>query len=164
MTGAPAETWRKFSFVTAPWWTYFFGLIVRALVARRASGYLPLTRASDQKLRVVTWVSAGLMLLTILLWIGAIVGAVSSDDPNVSAAAGLLFFLGLFSILGAAIGWLVVKPQIGPAGKVMEQQVGHYDKLVELRHVHPAFVIAVQQRQQARAAQYAYAPQSLQPK
>jgi hypothetical protein len=43
---------------------------------------------------------------------------------------------------------------VGPRGKVMEQQPGYYDKLVELRKVHPNFVAAVNQVHQARATQY----------
>lgn len=155
MTGQPAETWKKFSFVSAPWWTYFFGLIVRALVAQRASGYLPLTRASARKLNRATWISAGLMLLTIPLWIAAVVGS------DVGGVALLFLLLGIVTLLTGATGLLIVRPLIGPTAKVMEQQVGQYDSLVELRRVHPVFVMAVRQHQQARAAQRA--PQFAQP-
>jgi hypothetical protein len=43
----------------------------------------------------------------------------------------------------------------GPTGKVMEQQYGQYEPVVELQRVHPNFVNAVRQMQAARAAQYA---------
>jgi hypothetical protein len=166
MTGAPAETWRKFTFRTTPWWTYLFGAIVVLLVSKRASGYLPLTRASAQKLRVVTWVSAGLMLVAIPILIASIAVAANSTNDNSPAAAisGILFLLFLLTVIGGTIGLLVIRNQLGPAGKVMAQQVGQYDALVELRRVHPAFVAAVQQHQRARAAQYGYAPQSPQQK
>ncbi len=47
---------------------------------------------------------------------------------------------------------LLIRPAIGPRVKVLEQQPGQYDKLVELRNVHPAFVAAVNQMHAARAA------------
>jgi hypothetical protein len=48
-------------------------------------------------------------------------------------------------------------PLVSPRAKVIVQP-GYYDKLVEIRNVHPAFVAAVIQAHQARAAQYVAAP------
>jgi hypothetical protein len=58
------------------------------------------------------------------------------------------------------IGRLVVTPLISPRAKVREMAPGHTDRIVELRNVHPLFVAAVLQRQQASALQYAYPAQS----
>lgn len=41
----------------------------------------------------------------------------------------------------------------------MELAPGQTDRIVELRNVHPLFVAAVLQRQQASASQYTYPPQ-----
>ena len=80
MTGQPAETWRKFRFQTAPAWAYAFllllctgvGLLIiflaMYLVSRRASGYLPLTRASSRKVALGAWIPGGLLLLTVVLF------------------------------------------------------------------------------------------------
>jgi hypothetical protein len=155
MTGQPAETWKKFSFASAPWWTFFFGLLVRALVAQRANGYLPLTRASARTLALVTWGSFGLILLTGLLWIVGVVGV------DVGGVFFVFMSLGVVTFFMGATGLLIVRPLIGPSAKVMAQQMGQYDSLVELRRVHPVFVMAVRQHQQARAAQRA--PQFPQP-
>src|SRR5207245_6467641 len=83
MTGAPAEVWRKFRFRTVPGWAYAFlallvtgiGLlpifIIMAVVSRRASGPLPLTRARRQKLSLVARGIITLLPLRIGLFIGA---------------------------------------------------------------------------------------------
>lgn len=168
MTGAPAETWRKFRFVTAPAWAYAslvlictgIGLlpifIIMRLVSRTAAGHLPLTNASAHRLRTVTSIAVSLFLLVLVLWaIGIFVPtAAGSDNPTANAIAGLAFFLGLLVALAGVIVWLLVKPRFGPGGKVMAKQPSQFDNLVVLRRVHPAFVAAVQQHQQARAAQF----------
>jgi len=169
MTGAPAEVWRKFRFRTVPGWAYAFlvllvtgiGLlpifIIMAVVSRRASGHLPLTRASRQKLRLVEWGIISLLPLMIVLFIGA---AIVGSGSNSETASTITFTL---SFLGFVIGLLVVKPLIGPRGNVMEQRPGYHDKLVELRNVHPAFVAEVNYKHQQRAAQQAasYSPPGL---
>lgn len=63
--------------------------------------------------------------------------------------------LSLLFLLAGMVGLLVIRPLVGPRAKVMEQQPGQYDRLVELRRIHPAFVAAVNQMHQARAAYYA---------
>jgi hypothetical protein len=42
----------------------------------------------------------------------------------------------------------------------MEVAPGHFDRIVELRNVHPLFVAAVLQRQQALASHFAASAQS----
>lgn len=167
MTGAPAETWRKFRFSTAPTWAYAFllllctgvGLLIvfvlMYVVSRRASGHLPMTRASNRKVGLATWIPGGLVLGTVPLWIiAAIVGTSSNDETTGAIAAGLVI-VSLLLLLAGMVGLLVIRPLVGPRAKVMEQQPGQYDRLVELRRIHPAFVAAVNQMHQARAAYYA---------
>jgi hypothetical protein len=164
MTGGPAETWKKFTFTSTPPWAFLFGVLVARLMSRRAFGYLPLTRASVNKLRLVRWGSAGVLLSTIPLWILASVILSNSSEGSVGAGVGVLLFLvTLLTFFGGLVAFLIVRQAVGPTGKVMEQQVGQYDSLVEIRRVHPAFVAAVQQHQHARAAGYAYAPQGQPP-
>ncbi|HXC75852.1 MAG TPA: hypothetical protein VNU19_02265 [Candidatus Acidoferrum sp.] len=98
MTGAPAETSRKFTFSTTPAWAVallplvclgllplFIGLY---LVSRRASGRLPLTRASSRRVALASWIPAGMTLLSFLLGIAAFVvlGATSSTTTRVSSS------------------------------------------------------------------------------
>src|SRR5437879_4993341 len=94
MTGRPAETWRKFKFATVPGWVYALlalacvGLIgalafviVQASVARRASGYLPLTRASSRKLALARWLPAASVLAGMILLIAAGIVVAGSAGP-----------------------------------------------------------------------------------
>jgi hypothetical protein len=98
MTGAPAETSHKFSFSTTPAWAVallplvclgllplFLGLY---LVSRRASGRLPLTRASRRRVALGSWIPAGLILISLLLGFAALVvfGATSSSTTQVSSS------------------------------------------------------------------------------
>jgi hypothetical protein len=174
MTGRPAETWRKFDFSTPPRWAYALlilvclgGLgfiafaIVMTLVAQRASGYLPLTRASRRTVALAFWIPVGLLIAVPVCWLAALsVGASSSNDPTLSTIAVVLGFLGLFVLIAGLVGRLVIGPLLIPRAKVMEQAPGYNDRLVELRNVHPAFVAAVQQLQQTRAPQIGYVPQA----
>lgn len=173
MTGRPAETWRKFNFVTPPAWAYallilvclgglgFIGYaIVIAVTAQRASGYLPLTRASKRIVIIALSGPIAALSLFVLGWVLAAIIGLPATDPAASTLAGILFWIGTFLMLGALVGRLVVKPLICPRGKVYEQQPYQYDKLVELRNVHPAFVAAVNHMHQLRAVQRAapYSP------
>lgn len=167
MTGRPAETWRKFQFTTAPGWAYLFLLlicigiglllifIVMFAVSRRASGYLPLTHASSRYVGRASTAGLALFLLVVALWAAGIAVSVvaGGDSSAASTASGILFALGLLTLLIATTYWLLVKPRFGPQGTVMAKRPGEWDNLVEIRHVHPAFVAAVQQHQQMRAAQ-----------
>jgi hypothetical protein len=71
-----------------------------------------------------------------------------------TAAAWGLAALGLLAAVAGLVGALTLRRIIGPRATVMEQQAGYNDRLVELRNVHPAFVAAVRNMQQARAAQH----------
>jgi hypothetical protein len=66
-----------------------------------------------------------------------------------------MVILSLVTLFAGIVGLLVVRPLIGPRATVMERQSAQFDRLVELRRVHPVFVAAVNQIHQARAAQYA---------
>ena len=164
MTGRPAETWRKFSFRTPPPWVYALlvfvvvGLIgidvfaiVEAAVSEKASGHLPLTKSSRNRLRIVIWTVVGLLPATfILLILGAVFGA--GTDASTSVLGGILSWLGVLAFLLFVIG-AVTRSFWGPRAKVYPPQPGYMDKLVELRNVHPSFVAAVQQQHAARVAQ-----------
>jgi hypothetical protein len=153
MSGAPAETWRRFSFSTSPGWSFWVGgLMAAALTAQRASGYLPLTRASRQKLRALTWGTVALLPLAVLMFVIALV------LPG-STATFALFMLGLAVFFVGLIAALIVRQTYGPTGKVFEPQPGQNQSLVGLNNVHPEFVRAVQQLQHSRS-QAALQPQA----
>jgi hypothetical protein len=160
MTGAPAEVWRRFNFATTPGWAFLGGALIAAVMARRASGYLPLTRASVQKLRLVTWGSIGMLPLAIVLWIAAALVAPSETDSFRSGVTAVLVLLGLVSLFGFLIGLSIVRKMVAPTAIVKSQQPGYYDALIELRHVHPVFVAEVQRLQHLRAAQMGAAYQA----
>jgi UPF0716 family protein affecting phage T7 exclusion len=172
MTGAPAQTWRKFRFASPPQWAYalyvlillgVIGLLIAAAVlagvSQRASGHLPLTRASSRLVGLAMWVPVFLIVAALVLWTIVPIAAgfnFDSADTNAAAIAGLIYLVGAVLLISGLVGRLVVMPLVTPRAKVIVQP-GYYDKLVEIRNVHPAFVAAVNQAQQARAAQYAAA-------
>jgi hypothetical protein len=170
MTGRPAETWKKFKFATPPDWTYALlvltclgGLgfiaftIVVAVVSERASGFLPLTRSSSRTVALAFWIPLALLIAWPICWGLALITA---GDPNASGTTGALVWLGIFFLGAGMIGRLVVTRFVSPRAKVMELAPGHFDRIVELRNVHPLFVASVLQRQQAQASQSAYPAQS----
>src|SRR6266550_5336966 len=124
MTGAPAETWHKFRFVTVPGWAYAFlillctgiGLlpifIILAVVSRRAAGYLPLTRSSRTRIRLATWVPFALIPIAFAMWIAAaIIGSAAGSggspgatgDSIGSGIATALLLLGILTVLGGCL-------------------------------------------------------------
>ncbi|HEX9098495.1 MAG TPA: hypothetical protein VF956_03295 [Candidatus Dormibacteraeota bacterium] len=164
MTGRPAETWKKFKFATPPDWTYALlvltclgGLgfiaftIVVAAVSERASGFLPLTRSSSRTVTLAFWIPLALLIAWPICWAVALI---TSADPNASATTVGLVWLGIFFLVASMIGRLVVMRFVSPRAKVMELAPGQTDRIVELRNVHPLFVAAVLQRQQASASHY----------
>jgi len=97
------------------------------------------------KLAVLTWLPAAIIVLgAILAGLGAVYGLPSSD-PTVSNVAAVLLFLGLVAVSTGGIALLVLKPLVGPQGKVMSDGGGldRSETIVELSRVHPAFVAAV---------------------
>jgi hypothetical protein len=168
MSGRPAETWKRFKFVTAPAWAYSLLLLVcagglgfiayaiaMAAVAERASGYLPLTRSSSRTVTLAFWVPTGLLIAWVATWALTAALAWSTTDPNVTTIAWICFGLGFFFLAAGFAGRLIIAPSLRPRGKVMGMAPGQNDRLVELRNVHPNFVAALNQVYQARAAQYA---------
>ena len=128
-------------------------MLLSAILARRASGYLPLTRASARRLNAVNWTFIGLILLAFPLWIvAAIVNFVAGDQSSSPAVGALLIITGVVVLLIGIIGLLIARQVYGPTGRVREQQYGQYEPVVELQRVHPNFVVAVLQLQQSRAA------------
>ena len=153
MCGAPAERWRKFNFSTAPSWAFLLGAIAMFALSRRASGYLPMTRQCMNRLRLLTWGSLALLPVAVVLWIAGALAVPPDNDAVRGFAATVLLLLGLVSLMAALVG-LILRRFYGPTGRVMEQQYGQYEPVVELQRVHPNFVVAVQQLQQSRAAQF----------
>lgn len=167
LTGRPAETWRKFNFATPPPWAYALLLLVCAgglgfivyalvitLIAQRASGYLPLTRNSRRTVSLALWVPVGLLIggaISVFL-------AIVAGSADAGTAAALFGWLGAFLVFAGIVGRLVFTPLLSVRARVSEQAPGANDRIVELRNVHPAFVAAVMQLQQARAAQFAPPP------
>jgi hypothetical protein len=154
--------------VTPPTWAYALLLLVcagglgfiayaiaMAVVAERASGYLPLTRSSSRTATLAFWVPAGLLIAWVAAWVLTVVLAWTATNPNVSTVAWVLFGLGFLFLAAGLVGRLLVAPYMRPRGKVMPMAAGQSDRIVELRNVHPNFVAALNQVYQARAAQYA---------
>jgi len=153
MTGAPAETWRKFTFTSTPPWAFLLGALGAAAFSSRVTGYLPLTRTSSKRVTIARSVFFGFIPLAILFWVAsAMVLPEPNGDATRGAIAGFLFLFGLAAFGIAIIGILVGRNSFGPSGKIIERRE-YNQPIVELGRVHPVFVGAVQQHQQARAAQ-----------
>ena len=166
MSGQPAETWKKFRFSTSPSWVYALLILVCAgglgivlyaiinyVVSQKASGHLPLTRASRRMVNLVVGVSAGLAVAWVVSWIAAATIAFTTTDEGLTTIAIILFWLGLLLAIAAVVGRQVVSRLVLPQAKVFEPQPGYLDKVVELRNLHPNFVAAVHQRAVMAAAQ-----------
>ena len=149
MTGAQAETWTRFTFTkTPPWAIWVGGLLLRAMLAERVTGYLPLTRASASRLQRMRWILAGVIAL------GFVLILVSFALANSNGAAFFIVFIGGIAVmLGGLIGLSIARSTVGPAGKLLDVQPGYNQRLIELRNLHPAFVAAVQELQHMRAQQ-----------
>lgn len=168
MSGRPAETWRKFKFVTPPGWAYWLLLLVCAgglgfiayaiaiaAVSERASGFLPMTRSSSRTVTLAFWIPSGLLIAWVVAWIVAAIIGWSSTNPSVSTIGGISFGVGFLLLAAGLAGRLVVAPRLRPRGKVRVIAPGQTDRLVELRNLHPNFVAALNHVYEARAAQYA---------
>jgi hypothetical protein len=136
MTGLPAETWRRFNFPS---------LLAMSQVV---SGHLPLTRSSSRTVALAVWIPLTLLWASAVLLVAAFVFAAAAKW-----SFPLFFLLGLAVLLAGFLGRMVAMKLMCPRGKVTAIQPGHYDRIVELSNVHPAFVAAVQQHQHARSAQ-----------
>jgi len=152
MSGAPAETWRKFEFAESPPWAFWLGgAILAAITARRAGGYLPLTLASARSIRLVRWTPIVFVGLAVLFGIlAAVGGTIGGDEQARSTVAVYAAFFGMLFVLLALFD-LLLTHRFGPRGRVREMQPGHYEYIVELSKVHPDFVRAVRELQQIRA-------------
>jgi len=155
MTGDPAETWRKFTFTSAPPWAFWVGgLLLSYILSRRASGYLPLTRAGEKLLKAPNLPVMAFSAIGVLLWLTALaVGFIAGETDAGNGVAVWAALFGGWSFLVALIAFLLTNRGVGPTGKVLEQQYGQYESLVELERVHPKFVDAVRLHQQERARQ-----------
>jgi hypothetical protein len=154
MSGKPAETWRRFNFSTAPQWAYgllalivFGGIgiiayaIVVSLVSQKASGYLPLTKASSNRLNVYLWTIGALLPLSFVLMIGGLV--IASGTDSTSGAIGAAVVVSGALMFAAFVVGALLRTLFRPGATVHEPAAGQYDKIVELKRVHPAFVAAV---------------------
>jgi hypothetical protein len=167
MTGAPSDTWRKFRFARgAPFWAFSgdpFGGLIWGAIRDHASGHLPLTWRSSRTVALATWVPWGLVVGTLVLWIGgAIFGVDSYSSSQLVSTAWYVFFLvGSFGLAGGLLGFLV-KPIICPRGRLLPEKRGEAD-VIELRNVHYTFVQAATQMYAERSAQFiaAEAPENL---
>lgn len=169
MTGRPAETWRKFTFSTAPTWTYallalwclgllgiLISVIITGAVSLRVGGHLPLTRSSRTIANLASWIPNSLILGSIAA-ITAVAAAafanVDAGDPNAGAVAGITFLVSIFALVVGLVVRLFIAPFIVPRGKV-EEVPGSLERIVELRNVSPAFVAAANQMYAERSARW----------
>jgi ABC-type dipeptide/oligopeptide/nickel transport system permease component len=175
MTGAPAETWRRFRFTTPPAWAllfvfliwvgigFFLTLPLAYLVGRHASGRLPLTRESKRRLEIPIWAGVAALAVTAVAWIVAAIAASIQPDPTnpaggaaslLSLASLVLVWLGVPTfVLGVVLlefGVQLGPLPYGPRAKVKKQVPGQPDRVVELQRLHPAFVEAVLEMQRSR--------------
>ena len=144
--------------MTPPTWAYWLLLLICAgglgfiayaiaiaAVAERASGYLPLTRSSSCTVTFAFWIPTALLIAWIAAWALTVGLAWTTTDPNVTTLAWVSFGLGFLFLAAGLAGRLLISPFIRPRGKVMVMAPGQFDRIVELRNVHPNFVSAVNQ-------------------
>jgi hypothetical protein len=110
-------------------------------------------------LKAPNWPVFAFVAIGGVLWAMAILaGLVAGGNDAGSALAVWAWVFGGWSFFMALIAFLLTNRGVGPTGKVLEQQFGQYEPLVELRRVHPKFVEAVRRHQDERARQFAVQP------
>ena len=163
MTGRPAETWKRFNFQTPPGWTYalfvlvllgLIGIVVAGVViyfvSEKASGHLPLTRAARNRLLVILWTIVALLPLSVIFLIAGAAFGAGTDSATSGLGVGCIL-LGVLAFIAFVVG-AVLRNRFGPRGKVHAAQAGYFDKIIELSHLHPNFVAAIQQQHASRVA------------
>jgi hypothetical protein len=165
MTGAPAETWGKFRFSTAPAWAvvfvflicvggigFFVTLPLTYLVSRHASGKLPLTHASMRKVGLPMRIGIPALVVGLVLLLIALTTV--TRNPLVGVLLIFSLNIGVLVLVAGAVlvqvGLQLGRTLIGPRAKVLKHQPGQADTFVELQRVHPLFVTAVLEMQRAR--------------
>ena len=126
--------------------------------ARDFVSLLPLTLSSQRTANLTMQVPVILIIAWAALWGVAAVIAFSMDDDSLGILAAVCFWIGLLLMIAGLVGRLVITRLVIPQAKVMEPQPGYFDKLVELRNVHPNFVQALHQQQVTRLAQMTTSP------
>ncbi len=167
MTGAPAETWRKFRFNSPPAWAvvfvflicvgigFFVSIPLSYLVSRRTGGRLPLTHRSNRLLELPKRAAIAFLALSAVLWIITAVAFTRPYDvanPWPQLIGVVVVNIAILTLVFGVVlleGALLVRFPFGPGAKVMKQMPGQPDRLVELVRVHPAFVAAVREMQSA---------------
>lgn len=161
ITGRPAETRRKFRFVTPPPWAYALliltclgglGIVLFAIVfyavSNRAAGFLPLTRASAQAAAILVW-SPLVLFVAFVLCTGIAIALSGSSDQSTSELAAIFFVFAVLALLGAIVMRMVAVPLALPRGKVQDPPAGYIDRIVEISNLNPAFVTSVHESQGA---------------
>ena len=122
------------------------------LVSPRASGRLPLTKASARSFHTLTTISIIVTVLAIAMWSVALILGYGVRGLEASYASLLLFMVGFLvlvvGLLGLDVSLQMTVPLMGPRGRVMNKQPGQHDRLVVLSNLHPAFVEALNRRRQ----------------
>lgn len=117
------------------------------LLARRASGRLPMKAKYARRLRRVTPVSLVVVGVGVLMLVLGFV--LPTTGVLVLELAGILLIstslLVLFvGVAGVEMGLQVLWNPLAPRGRVFERKPGDPDRIVEIWNVHPAFVAAAQ--------------------
>lgn len=156
LSGVPAETTRKYTYRTAPGWTWAIiiagilvgvgwipGILIRLAVSKTAKVDMPLTErertAANRKVQA-TW---GLLLASLVAFVLSLV------LPYPQFPTGLIFLLALLLFIAFAVALLILAPRIRPRASVAEPQPG--SKLLTVRDVHPDFALAVSNMYSQRA-------------
>ncbi|HKC19045.1 MAG TPA: hypothetical protein VKE27_05375 [Candidatus Dormibacteraeota bacterium] len=157
ITGRDAEVWRKFKFTTVPSWTYavlvltlfvglgiFIHLAVRHLAAKRAAGYLPLSRLASRTISIAVWFPIALLASPVVLVILAV--TIASKDSH-SDAPGFMLLLAIVLFAGGLVARLLFRAQLFPQAGIGDVIPVYGDRIIELRNLHPRFVTAVRYKQ-----------------
>lgn len=138
------------------WGTEFcaFGIPVYLVgwfaLSPKASGPLPLTRASAARLRFALVGSVMLLPLSVLtVAAGLVIG--NTLEP-VRSRIGVWIDIAGVALAILFVICLYVRPLLGPGAHVHNMRPGETDRRIELKRVHHAFANAVRDRSQAHLA------------
>lgn len=166
-SGEPADAWWKFRpFSTYVWARPFLFLLLlfvvgfvvdgplAYLLARRASGHLPMQSKYARRLRMLPRVSAAILAAGVVMLVAALHAPLNNV---VLGLAGILAFtvapiVILIGLLGVQLGLQVAWNPMAPRARVYKRRPGDPDRIVEISNVHPAFVAAAQAMYSSRSA------------
>lgn len=167
-SGEAAETWWKLRARRPYLWALPFlillilcgiGLVVSPplgyLLSDRVTGHVPVKAKYLRRLRLLVGLSIAIIAIGVVIGVAGVLAA-AGHNYSVAVFAPLLLTVGLLAVLmgitGVEIGLQLSWNPLAPRARVLKRRPEDPDRIVELFHLHPAFVFAASQMYAQRSA------------